>query len=337
MSTLLSKARRFAAAAAVLIAGGVTGAQAADVRVGFIPVAGSGQLFVIDGEGWAKDAGLNLKLTQFESGPAMISALASGTLDAYYGGIGPIMVASARGIDVKVYASAAIEEMTVVGRGDFGTQANAATAAGFKEFAEREGRPVRFATQPPGSVPDTVLRYWLQNVVKADPATYQITAMGIEATQQALLAGAVDAATIREPTLTVVQQRDPNTKLLALGGQMLPNQPGSVLALTGAFVKANPEAAKSLVALNTRATTLLKEEPDRAAKHLQKGLGKGITDLATFEKAVVSPASKFVADPMTIKDATGVMQDFQLQLGVLEKAADLDVLFDDSFYRASVR
>ena len=195
--------------------------------------------------------------------------------------------------------------------------------------------PLKIATQPPGSVPDTVLRYWLQNVIKADPATYQITAMGIEATQQALLAGAVDAATIREPTLTVVLARDPKAKLLAVGGQMLPNQPGSVLALTGAFVKANPEAAKTVVALHNRATTLLKDEPNRAAKHLQAGLGKGLTDLATFEKAVVSPASKFVADPMVIKDATKVMQDFQLQTGTLEKAADLNVLFDDSFYRAA--
>ena len=91
----------------------------------------------------ARDAGLNLKLTQFESGPAMISALASGTLDAYYGGIGPIMVASARGIDVKVYAATAIEEMTFVGRADFGAQADAATAAGFKAFAERRAVPSR--------------------------------------------------------------------------------------------------------------------------------------------------------------------------------------------------
>src|SRR3954471_5267726 len=135
MSHLLSKARRLAvAAAATLLFWGAQANAATDVRVGFIPVVGAGQLFVIDGEGWARDAGLNLKLTQFESGPAMISALASGTLDAYYGGIAPVLVASGRGIDVKVYASTAIEEMTVVGRGAFGGQDDAGTAAGFKTF-----------------------------------------------------------------------------------------------------------------------------------------------------------------------------------------------------------
>jgi NitT/TauT family transport system substrate-binding protein len=38
---------------------------------------------------------------------------------------------------------------------------------------------------------------------------------------------------------------------------------------------------------------------------------------------------------MVIKEATKVTQDFQLQTGSLEKAADLNVLFDDSFYRAA--
>jgi NitT/TauT family transport system substrate-binding protein len=336
MSFLPSRLRRLGAgllAAAALLA---APAQAAtELRVGFIPVAGSGQLFVIDGEGWAKDAGITLKMTQFESGPAMISALASGTLDAYYGGIGPILVSSARGISVKAVAAAAIEELAVVGRGEFAKLGEAGTAAGFKAFADAQGRPVRIATQPAGSVPDTVLRYWLQKVAKVDPAHYQITAMGIEQTQQALLAGAVDAATIREPTLTLVLDRDPGSKLLVRGGTMLPDQPGSVLALHGDFLSRNPKAAADFVKLHVKATEMLRDEPKRAAAHLHKGLGKGLTDLGTFERALVSPASNYVADPNRIRQATGVMQDFQVSLGVLKDVADLDKVFDDALYRAA--
>ncbi|HYD31597.1 MAG TPA: ABC transporter substrate-binding protein [Azospirillaceae bacterium] len=336
MSFLHAFSRR-AAVAAFGLAAGLAAASPADaateLRIGFIPVVGSAQIFVIDGEGWAKEAGIDLKLTQFESGPAMISALASGTLDAYLGGIGPIMVASAKGVDTKVVASAAVEEMTVVARGDFAKTADAATAAGFQAFGEKARRPVKIATQPPGSVPDTVLRYWLANTVKADPATYEIIAMGIEQTQQALLAGAVDAATIREPAVTLVQEREPTTKLLALGGQMMKDQPGSVLAVTGAAVAKDRAAIENLVALHVRATIFLKEKPDQAARHLQKILGKGITDVSVFQKALTSPATRFVADPIAIKAATKDMQDFQIKLGVLEKPADLDRLFDDSYFR----
>ena len=319
----------FAAALVLLLAGP---ASAAELRVGFIPVIGAAQLFVIEGEGWDRQAGIPVVPTQFESGPAMISALASGTLDAYYGGIGPLMVAQTRGIDVRVVAASAVGEMAVVARGPLGGLVDGGIVAALQAFKAKEGRTARIASQPPGSVPDTVLRYWLTNIVKADPATYEIVGMGIEQTQQALLAGAVDAASIREPTLTLVMARDPGIKLLAVGNQMMLDQPGSVLGLTGDFIRRDPEAAAKLVALHVRATDLLNQNPDAAAVHLQKGLGKGIVPVDVYRRVLTSPASVFVADPGRIRAATGVMQDFQLSLGVLKTPADLDRLFDASYY-----
>lgn len=332
--------RPFRAVLAVLFILGlpVTAAQAGTaVRVGYIPVLGIGQLFVIEGEGWARDAGLTLTLTRFDSGPAMISALVSGTIDAYFGGVAPILVARTKGVGVKVVAATAIEEMTVVGRGDFAATPGNTTAAGFKAFFERTGRPVRIATQPPGSVPDTTLRYWLENVVKVDPAHVSIVAMGIEQTQQALLAGAVDAATVREPAVTTVLDRDPGARLLALGGQMLPNQPGSVLALADAFIARDRDATTRLVALTARATGLLRSDPAAAAVHLQRGLGNGIVPVEVFRRALASPASRFAADPDQIVEATGTLQMFQVRLGELPVPVDLATVFDDSFYRAATQ
>ena len=317
-------------AALVLLLAGP--AAAAELRVGFIPVIGAAQLFVIEGEGWDRQAGIDVVPTQFESGPAMISALASGTLDAYYGGIGPLMVAQTRGIDVRVVAASAVGEMAVVARGALAGLGGGDVVAALNAFKAREGRPARIASQPPGSMPDTVLRYWLAKVVKADPASYEIVGMGIEQTQQALLAGAVDAASIREPTLTLVLERDPGVKLLAVGNQMMPDQPGSVLGLTGDFIRRDPEMAARLVALHVRATDLLNQNPDATARHLQRGLGKGLVPVEVYRRALASPASSFVADPGRIRAATGVMQDFQLGLGVLKTPADLERLFDGSFY-----
>ena len=88
----------------VLALGISSGAMAADavtIRIGYIPVAGIGQLFVIQGENWAKERGIELKPIVFDSGPNMIQGLASGTIDAYMGGIGPLAVAQARGLAVK--------------------------------------------------------------------------------------------------------------------------------------------------------------------------------------------------------------------------------------------
>ena len=46
-------------------------------------------------------------------------------------------------------------------------------------------RPAKLATQPIGSGPHTSLVYWLQEVIKADKADYEIVELGIDATQRA--------------------------------------------------------------------------------------------------------------------------------------------------------
>jgi len=85
------------------------------VRVGNIPVIGVAPILVADKEGWAKEAGLDLAFTTFQSGPHAIQALASGTVDVYVAGIAPLGVARSRGIDVKVVAATATGENVFVG------------------------------------------------------------------------------------------------------------------------------------------------------------------------------------------------------------------------------
>ena len=330
-------ARRFltlAAAALVAMVAAVPASAQTQVRVGVIPVLGVAPIFVVDKEGWAKEAGFDLKFTTFESGPVMIQALASGTLDVYVAGVAPLGVARSKGIDIRVVTSTAVEEMTVAAGAKLAPsfKPGVAPAQALKDFRAANGKPARLATQPPGSVPHTTLVHWLTQVIKADKADYEIVPMGIDATQQALLTGAVDGATIREPTDTIVQQRDPRIRIVALGGEMFPNQPGTVVAFSGAFLTKNPAGVQKLVDALVKADKLIKAEPKRVAPYVEAALGKGLIDAATIEKALASPASKFTADPRVIMEATAKMQSFQVSIGTLEKDVPLDGLFDTSFY-----
>jgi NitT/TauT family transport system substrate-binding protein len=328
-----------AASAAVLAGPARTRAQAPRtlLRAGYIPVVGSAQLFVLDQEGWAAAAGIDLKLSQFDSGPNMIQALASGTLDAYWAGVGPLGVARERGLDIRVVIATATEELAFVAGGKLQAffAGGVAPADAFKRFFEANKRVARLATQPAGSVPNSILQHWLWEVGKVDKAHVEIVAMGIDATQQALLAQAVEGATVREPALTIILDRDKAARLVAAGGQMFANQPGGVFALTGDFIKREPAAAQKAVELAVRATKLLREDPDRAAPHVLNALGKGIVDLDTIKRALRSPGSKFNDDPRVIVDATAKLQDFQVKIGALQRAAPLDGLFDPSFYLRS--
>lgn len=328
--------RSFLPLVAALTLGLATAPAAAQttVRVGFIPVLGASPIFIVDKEGYAKQAGLDFKFTAFESGPVMIQALASGTLDVYVAGVAPLGVARSKGIDVKVVAATAVEEMTVAAGGKLSPyfKEGVAPAEAFKAFRAATGKPARLATQPPGSVPHTTLSNWLNEVTKTDKADVDVVPMGIDATQQALLSGAVDGATIREPTDTIVQQRDKRIKIVALGGQMFPDQPGTVVAVSGAFLQKNPEGVQKIVDGIVKAVNLIKTDPKRVAPAIEGALGKGLIDTDTIVAALASPASKFEANPSVIIDATKKMQAYQVSIGTLDKDVPLDGLFDPSFY-----
>ena len=210
-------------------------------------------------------------------------------------------------------------------------------AAAFKAHKAATGKAARLATQPAGSVPNTTLQYWLWEVAKADKGDIEVVTMGIDATQQAVLAGAVEGGIVREPALTIVQTRNPGIKLIAGGQELFPGQPGTVVAGSGAFVTRNPEAVQKLVNSLVRAADLIAKNPDKAAPHVGAALGKGIVDPELIRKALVSPASTFEIDPRKIIEPSRAMQAYQVKLGSLEKELPFDGLFETQFYERAAK
>ena len=331
----MSLKRIFAAAALVFIAAGhEADAEALKVRVGVIPVVGASPLFVADKEGWLKKDGLDLAIKVFQSGPNLVQAAASGDIDLYVAGVAPVAVGRSKNIDLRVVTASAVDENVLVAGADLKSyfKPGVSAAAAFAAFHKATGHPVKIATQPPGSVPQTNLQYWLREVAKVDLADVQIVAIGIDATQQALLAKAVDAATVREPTLTVIEERDPTVGILAKGEELFPGQPGTVVAVYGPFATAHPEAVQAIVNGIVKAVAELKTDPDRAAPAVDAALSKGIIPAATIRKSLASPAVNFVADPKAIEKATEAFLAYQVKLGVLKSAPSLNGLFDESYY-----
>lgn len=308
-------------------------------RVGVIPIIGAAPLFVAHGEGWLREAGLDVAFTTFESGPNMIQALASGTIDVYVAGVAPLGVARARGVDVKVVASTAVGENVFVAGGRLAPHfaSGVAPAQAFARYRAQAGRPARLATQPAGSVPNTTLQYWLWEQIRAERADVEIIAMGIDATQQAVLAGAVEGAIVREPALTIIQTRNPEVKLIAAGDEMFPGQPGTVIAVSGAFLGRNEAAVQQIVNGVVRGAQLIERDAARAAPHVGAILGRGIVAPELIAQALRSPASRFMVDPGRIVEPTRAMQAYQVKLGSLQHEAPLDALFEPRFFARAPR
>ena len=323
--------------AAALVGGSIAPARAATtLRVAYIPILAMAQLFVILGEGWAAEAGLDLQLTRFSSGPAMVQALPSGGYDVAYIGIGPAMVAKSNGVGLVVLASNGMGQSSLIGLSAFAEAFKAAPtpAEAFIAFRRQQGRPVRIATLPKGSVPDTVLQYYLTQVAHVPPETVEVLGVGEDRVQQMLLSGAADAASALEPILTIVLERVPSARILIGGGKMFPDQPGAVLAVSEATIRANRTAVASLVELHVRATKLIVNDPARAAKTTNMMVGQGLVPEATLAKAFAAQTIPLDADPHKIVAATERLAAFQIGLGTLGKAVPVAQLFDTSFFDA---
>lgn len=323
--------RQVIAAAPALVLAQPTWAQTlTPVRIGYVPVIGASALYVADRAGWARETGLDLKLVRFDSGPAAIQALSSGTLDMLAIGVAPVAVARARGLDVKVVSAA--------GSGGSGFVASEALAASFATnkdpavafaaFAKAQGRKAKLATLPPGGVPTVALHHWLWKIGKVSKEDVEIIAMGIDAVQQAVLSGTVDGATVLEPSATIVMQRNPKLKMLVTARDMFPEIPGVVMAATGAFEKASPDALEKVVGLFARATDLIRKNPGEAAKYVEAVLGNGLVDAPTMEKALKSPAVDFIFDIRQIEAPTKALLAYQVEIGDFQTAPPTEGLFD---------
>lgn len=304
------------------------------VRVGYVPVIGAAPLFVMNGAGWAREAGLDLALTKFESGPPAIQALASGTLDLLFIGIAPVAVARAKGLPVKVIAASGI------GGNGFAVQPELALSfdanggdpkTAFATFRAKSGRPAKIATLPPGGTPTVALRHWLMRAaVRAEDV--QIVPMGIDAVQQAMLTGAVDGGTVLEPSLTLIQQRKPGIRAITYATRMFPDLPGVVMSVTEPFAAAHPDAVLALVRLAVRARDLIASDAAKAAPHVQAALSGGLVGNDVYEAALRSPAVTFEVDPRVIVEATRASLAFEVEIGDFATAPPVEGLFEPSYY-----
>ncbi|GAB3685489.1 ABC transporter substrate-binding protein [Salinisphaera aquimarina] len=307
----------------------------ASAEIGYMPILPDAQLFVNLEDGSLADAGIEPKLVSFQNGPAMVQALLGGQLDIAYFGIGPTMVARGKGADIKVVASNIIEQISFVALGDLAPyfdDGDPATA--FARFAADTGRKARVSTFPVGSVPQTVLQYWIRKQLGANPDDVDVIYQGASQVQQSLLTGAVDGAAILEPVVSIVKHRMPDARVVARGEQMFPGQPGAVVAVRAAFIEAHPKVVQKLVAAHARASAQLRAGDDDAIDAVHKYVGGGRLPREIVATAVHNSADSFVADPNRIVDGTRRMHDFQAEIGTLKADLDIDTLFDTHFYDA---
>jgi NitT/TauT family transport system substrate-binding protein len=308
------------------------------LEMAYMPIVPCSQLFVIEGMGWAKDAGINLELTRFSSGPAIVQAIASGKMDTMCFGIGPAMVTRGKGIELKVIGAGIVEQIAVIAQGDLVKyfDEHSTSAAALKAFTKDKGRKPKIASFPKGSVPDTVTRHWILRSMGMNLDDVELIGMGASQVQQALLSRSVDAAGILEPILTIVESKLSDAKVVVRANEMMPGQPGSTIAARENVIAKHRDALVKYMELHIKATNLLINEPEKAAPHVADFVSKGLVDVKTIQKSLQSPSSNFRSNPAEILEQTTYMANFQKSEKIKTKVST-DGLFDLTIYKDAAR
>jgi NitT/TauT family transport system substrate-binding protein len=252
------------------------------------------------------------------------------------------MVARAKGADIKVVASNIVEQISMVALGSLSPYFdNGDAKTAFARFNADKGRKAVISTFPRGSVPETVLQYWLQNQLgmSSDDIKQNIDIIyqGAAQVQQSLMTEAVDGAAILEPVVSIIRDKKTGAKVVASGSGMFPHQPGAVLVVRESLINEHPELVKALVKAHIAATDQLRNDPEKAVKSVGKYVGGGRLPTIIVLNALKNSRDQFEANPNAIIDGTRTMHDFQASQGTLKVSVDLDALFDVRFYNDLVK
>jgi NitT/TauT family transport system substrate-binding protein len=277
-------------------------------------------------------------LFKFQNGPAIVQALLAGQLDVAYLGIGPAMVARGKGADIKVVASNIVEQISMVALGELKPYFDGDAKTAFARFKADKGRKAMITTFPQGSVPETVLQYWLRNQLGLTSEeisdNIDIIYQGAAQVQQSLMTNAVDGAAILEPVVSIIKDRKSDASVVASGSGMFPNQPGAVLVVRESLINEQPDVVQALVKAHVEATDLLRNDPEAATKFVRKYVGGGRLPAKIVQNAIENSHDGFQANPNAIIKGTRTMRDFQAAQGTLKANVDLNSLFDVRFYNA---
>jgi NitT/TauT family transport system substrate-binding protein len=304
------------------------------ITVGFAANLWFAQPAIIKGEGWDKEAGLDITLQRFPGPPGILQAFVVGQIDIMYNNMASTLMPQTRDIPTRMIASTIKDDIFLVARPSL-TQFSAAgnAAETIKKFVAVNGRKVKISTNPKGSLSDLVLRYWLSHAFTDSTQYVDVINTGSQDEfQQSILSGDVDAASIFEPLYSIAHELDPKLVIIAEPKELMPDQPGGGVSIHESLAAARPDIVRKYLALHIRATQFLKDNPARAAQDISEYFGKGLVSVETYEKAIRLDHERFVSDPAIMIPSTKIMHDYMRKNGYLVKDVDIDKLFDLKTY-----
>lgn len=315
---------------------GGTGGGLEEIRIAYMPIYPDMQHFVMKEEGYLDDMSVGWTADQFPDGPSIVQAYAKGDFEVALFGVVPAMIIIDKTGFAQITGANIKNAMKILASNEFADMWKQYGKKAFQKFEEQKGRKFTFGTFPPGSVPDILLRYWLEQELGLDPEkAVNIKPLGgAGAVRQALLAEEIDGTSIMEPIPTIIEAKDAPFQSIAWAGDFMPGQPAAVTMMHDRLHKENPEIAKEYLTQHIKATQFTEDHPDQAAKHASTVIGKDVLPVDIAQKAMQSKASNFISDPHEIESGAKIFADYAHRLGKIKKELTIEEMFNYKIYDA---
>jgi NitT/TauT family transport system substrate-binding protein len=261
MSSFISRSLRAAAAALALVCAAAHAADAPQtVRIGGLRADSMIRLYHAERAGYLAKEGLKAEFTLLGSGPAVASAVVSGSVDVGYSAVVPGIFARANNQPYKMFMTMATESGEAGHQGTWIAVKDASSVRSLKDLA---GKTV--AINASGALCELLVRDHLAKAGVSYDAVKKVV-LPFPQMQAALETGNADAACLTEPFFAAARLA-PNVKARALvAGMVADLDPKTRVAQDGMFVRddwgsAHKDVLRKLVKAVARATEDFRKDP----------------------------------------------------------------------------
>ena len=139
-----------------------------------------------------------MTVERFSDGPSVVKAFASDEVDVALFGVTPAMVLVDKGKQASVLTANSRNGFRVMGTNGLADLYTNKQEDAFSAFENQYGRKVKFGVPPDGSVPDVVLRYWIERDLDLGELESVIDKVKVSPAKapQTIQAGEIDATMI---------------------------------------------------------------------------------------------------------------------------------------------
>jgi len=280
------------------------------IRVGHLKDDHHSALFIAQAKEMYEKEGLKVETIEFNAGPDLVKAAATGQIDIGFCGTPPAVTGIAKGVPIKIVAAVNQEGSGIVVRED----------AGIQKIEDLKGKTIAIPMK--GSIQDVLLQMTLKEH-GINPEEVNIIEMQVPLMPKALEAGKIDGFIAWEPYVSMAEQKGYG-HAIAYSRDIWKDHPCCVVIATDQFIKEHPDQLRRFLKVHVEATEYLNTHKNESASIVAEALG---TDPAVEKRAFQN--MKFIAVP-TSSFIDNVMKfvGIEKQLGYIKKDLKKDDIFD---------